>query len=74
MLELIVIVLCGWLSLKVLGLALRCAWGVAKIAASLLFTLAIPLLIGCLMFAGGLLLLIPLAMIGLAFGILKSIV
>lgn len=74
MLELIIVILFCWLFFKALGLAVRCAWGVAKIAASLLFTIAVPLLIGCVVFAGGLLLLIPLALIGLAFGILKAVV
>ena len=74
MLELLIVIGCCWLLFKALGLAFRCAWGAAKIAASLLVTIAIPMLIGCLIFAGGLLLLIPLAMIGLAFGILKAVV
>ena len=62
-----------WLFWKTLGLAFRAAWGMTKILASLLFVLAVPLLIGCLLFAGGLLLLVPVAMVVLAAGLLKAI-
>lgn len=74
MLEIISIILFCWLFFKALGLAFRMAWGGAKIVASLLFAIAVPTLIGCLLFAGGVLLLIPLAIIGIAFGILKACV
>lgn len=74
MLDLIIVIVFCWLFFKALGLAVRCAWGVAKIAATVLFTIAIPMLIGCVLFAGGLLLLVPLSMIGIAFGILKAVV
>lgn len=74
MLEILVIVLFCWLFFKAVGLAFRVAWGAAKIVASLLLTLAIPLLILCLMFAGGIVLLVPVAMIGAAVGLLKACV
>lgn len=48
------------------------AWGAAKIAASVLFAVAVPLLVVCLIFAGGLLLLVPVALMGLAFWLLKK--
>lgn len=72
MLEVLFTVLFIWLLFKVIGLAFRVAWGAAKIAASVLFTLAVPLLVLCLIFAGGMLILIPIAMLGAAFGLLKS--
>ena len=72
MMELLMIVLFCWLFWKVLGLAFRAAWGMTKIIAWLLFVLAVPLLIGCLLFAGGLLLLIPVAMVALAGVLLKA--
>jgi hypothetical protein len=72
MLELIFTILFCWLFFKALGLAFRVAWGAAKIAAAVIFVLAIPALILCLIFAGGLMLMIPLGLIGLAFGILKT--
>ena len=72
MLEVLFTVLFIWLLFNVIGLAFRVAWGAAKIAASVLFTLAVPLLVLCLIFAGGMLILIPIAMLGAAFGLLKS--
>lgn len=74
MLELLVVVLFCWLFFKAMGLAFRAAWGTAKILASLLFSIAVPLLVLCLMFTGGVVLLLPLALIGIAFGILKACV
>ncbi len=72
MLELLVIVLFCWLFFKAVGLALRLTWGVAKIAASVLFAIALPMLFGCLLFAGGILLLVPVVLMAAAFGILKA--
>lgn len=74
MLEILTVILFCWLFFKALGLAFRVAWGTTKILASLLFALAVPLLIVCLLFAGGIALLLPLALVGLAFGLLKAIV
>ena len=72
MLELLTIILFCWLSVKLLGLFFRIAWGMAKFIASVLFVIALPMLVLCLMFAGGMLLLIPLGLLALAFGILKA--
>lgn len=76
MLELIfdiaVILLCGWLFIKGIGLAFKITWGLAKIVATLLLILAAPALIVCLIFAGGAVLLIPVAMVSVAFGLLKT--
>ena len=72
MMELLVVILFCWLFFKAIGLAFRMAWGTAKILASVLFTIAVPLLILCLVFAGGVFLLLPLALIGIAFGVLKA--
>jgi len=74
MMELLVVILFCWLFFKAVGLAFRVAWGTAKILASVLFALAVPLLILCLVFAGGVFLLLPLALIGIAFGVLKACV
>lgn len=73
MLEILTVVLFCWLFFKALGLAFRVAWGTTKIVASLLFALAVPMLVVCLLFAGGIVLLVPLALIGLAFGLLKAV-
>ena len=61
-----------WLFVKAIGLAFRLTWGVAKILASILIGLALPVLILCLIFAGGIVLLVPLVMIAIAAGILKA--
>ena len=74
MLDLIVLLLCCWLGCKVVKLALKTAWGLTKIAASILLALAVPMLIGCLLFAGGIVLLVPVAMLAIAFGLLKACV
>ncbi len=72
MLELIITILCLWLFFKGLGLMLRLTWGITKFLVSLLFTIALPLLGFCLFFAGGLIILVPLGLVVLAFGLLKS--
>lgn len=74
MLDWIVLVLCFWLGWKVVKLAFKTAWGLAKIAASILLALAVPMLIGCLLFAGGIVLMVPVAMLAAAFGLLKACV
>ena len=74
MMEILVLILFCWLFFKAVGLAFRVAWGTAKILASVLFTIAVPLLILCLVFAGGVFLLLPLALVGIAFGVLKACV
>lgn len=70
--EVLITVLFCWLAFKAVGLAFRVAWSAAKAAASVLFVIAVPLLVLGLIFAGGALLLIPLALIGAAFGLLKK--
>lgn len=74
MMELLVLILFCWLFFKAVGLVFRMAWGTAKIVASLLFAVAVPLLIVCLLFAGGVFLLLPLVLIGIAFGVVKACV
>lgn len=74
MMEFLVLILFCWLFFKAVGLAFHMAWGTAKIMASLLFAVAVPLLVLCLVFAGGVILLLPLVLIGMAFGIVKACV
>ena len=74
MLDLIITIVFIWLFFKVLGLVLKAAWSVTKFIASALMTIAVPLLIGCLIFAGGMFLLIPVILIAVAFGLLKAAV
>ena len=72
MFELLVIAIFIWLLVKAIGLALKLTWGVAKVAASILIGLAFPVLIVCLIFVGGIALLVPVVMIAIAAGILKA--
>ena len=72
MFELLTLAIFLWLFVKAIGFAFRLTWGITKIAASILIGLALPVLILCLIFAGGLLLLVPLVMLAIAAGILKA--
>ena len=72
MFELLIITIFLWLLVKAIGLAFKLTWGVAKIAASILIGLAFPVLIICLIFVGGIALLVPIVMISIAAGILKA--
>ena len=72
MFELLSLVIFCWLLVKAIGLAFKLTWGVAKIAASILIGLAFPVLIICLVFVGGIALLVPIVMIAIAAGILKA--
>ena len=72
MLDLLILIIFCWLSFKLLGLFFRMAWGMAKVIATVLFIIALPMLVLGLIFAGGLLLLVPLGLLALALGILKA--
>ena len=74
MFELLVVAAFLWLFIKGLGLAFRVTWSLTKAVAIVLFVLAMPALLGCLLLAGGVLLLIPVVLVGIAFGILKAAV
>ena len=74
MMELLAVIVFCWLFFKAMGLMFRMAWGTAKILASLLFAVAVPMLVLCLIFAGGIVLLLPLALVGAAFGLLRACV
>ena len=74
MLELLTAIVFIWLLVKTLGLAFKITWGVAKVIACIMMVLALPLLLVCLVFAGGIALLAPIVLIGIAFGILKACV
>lgn len=72
MFEILVIVAFIFLVVKFLGLAFKIAWGLAKIVAFLLFILALPALLICVLFASGLVLLLPLVLIGIAIALLGA--
>ena len=72
MFELLTVAVFIWLLVKAAGFAFMLTWGVAKIVATLLIGLALPVLIVCLVLVGGIALLVPLGMIAIAVGILKA--
>ena len=72
MFEILVVVLFIWLAWKAIGFSLTLAWGAAKIVGAILFVLAIPVLLLCLIFTGGIVLLLPVILIGIACGVLKA--
>lgn len=72
MFEIVTLVVFIWLMVKAIGLAFKLTWGIAKIIASILMVLALPALIVCMIFVGGIALLVPLILIGIAAGILKA--
>lgn len=72
MFEILTLILFGWLFVKCLGLAFRLTWGAAKVLAGFLMVLALPALLLCLLFAGGLMLLVPCLMVAGAWALLKA--
>ena len=60
-----------WLLITSIGFMFELTWGVAKIAAGILMVAALPVLIICVVFAGGIALLVPIILISIAAGILK---
>ena len=70
MIEILISILAIWLLVKAIGLAFKITWGAAKIVATMV--LAIPIFIVCLIFVGGFFLLIPVALIAGAVGLLKA--
>ena len=71
MFELLTIVVFIWLAVKTIKLALKLTWGISTIIAGILLVIALPLLIACLLFVGGIVLLVPIAIVAIAAGILK---
>lgn len=71
MFDLLVLFVFLWLFVGAARLALRVTWGIAKFIAVILFVTALPVLIGCLLLTGGVLILLPFAMVGGALGILR---
>ena len=72
MFELLVIAVFCLMFGKVLKLAFHNTWGKAKIAACVLCVLACPALILCLVFASGLVLVVPVLLVVGAYSVLKA--
>lgn len=71
MFEILVFILFCWLFVKMIGLTFKVAWGAAKLIAVILAIIALPVLIIGMVFAGGVLLLVPVLLIAGAVWILK---
>jgi hypothetical protein len=71
MLDILLTVLFISLFIWTIKLLFKLTWGVAKVTAVILMIIALPALIGCLMVAGGLILLVPVALLIGAIGIVK---
>ena len=72
MFELLTVIVFIWLLIKTIGLAFKLTWGIAKIIASVLMLFAVPLLVVCVLFVGGVVLIVPVVMIGIAAGSVKA--
>ena len=73
MFELLTIAIFVWLLVKAIGLAFKLTWGIARVTASVLIGLALPVLIICLLFASSIALIVPIALIGIAVAMLKAV-
>ena len=72
MFEILITLLSIWLFAGSVRLAFKIAWGTTKIIATVLLAVAVPILVLCLIFASGVVLLLPVALIAGAFGLLKK--
>jgi len=72
MFEILVIILFCWLFVKMIGLAVKVAWGAAKLIAVILAIIALPVLIVGFVIAGGFLLLLPVLLIAGSVWVLKK--
>lgn len=74
MFEILTLVVFAWLVWKAFGLFFKITWGLARIIVALLLVFAFPALFVCIVFIGGVALLLPIVLIGVAVGILKACV
>ena len=72
MFSFLVTILIFWIAFKSLKILLSLTWGIAKIVGTILLVLAAPALMICLLFAGGMLLLVPLGLVVGAFMLGKA--
>jgi len=72
MFEILVSIAFVWIGFHALKLLFKVAWSLAKVFAFILLLLSVPGLLVCILVIGGAVVLVPLAMVAIAFGILKS--
>ena len=61
-----------WIAYKSLKILFSLTWGIVKIMCTVLLVLAAPALVICLLFAGGMLILLPLGLVAGAFMLGKA--
>lgn len=71
MLEFLTVVLFVWLFWNAVKLIFKITWSAVKVFAVLLVIAALPALLIGLLFAGGIVLLVPVALVAIAWGLLK---
>jgi len=74
MFKLLMLILFIWLFIAAVRLIFKVTWGAAKAMATILFVVALPVFFGCLLAAGSMILLIPVALIGISVSVLKACV
>ena len=72
MFSFLVTILIFWISYKSLKILFSLTWGIAKIVGTILLILAAPALMICLLFAGGMLLMLPLGLVAGTFMLGKA--
>lgn len=72
MIEFMATVVFTWLLWNVLKLAFQITWGAAKVIAILFVAGALLAFAGCLVFAGGILLYAPMALMGIVWRLLEE--
>lgn len=72
MFEILILLLFGWIFFGSIRLMFKITWGLTKVLAVILLIVALPLLIGFLLYASGVILLLPIALVGIAWSILRA--
>ena len=73
MIETILTILFIILFIKAVAVSIRISWGIARVIACILIALALPILVLGLLVAGGFILLLPIALVLVAFGLAKTV-
>lgn len=74
MFEFLTVAVFVWLMFKAVGLMFRLTWGAAKVVAGIMMFLAMPVLLVCLLFVGGIFLLVPIGLVAAALLIVRACV
>lgn len=74
MFELLTMIIFAWLMIKAVGLIFKLTWSIASVVAGVLMIIALPVLVICLLFVGGIALLVPIVIVAIAWGILEACV